>query len=100
MEIELDIFTALPIGSMLGLVYIGVLEMKPGQKYGSLILGEDGKFHKDPNCKSFGGKGKKRPSAGAKISKAIKGSHIYNNGIINKRAFECPEGFVPGKLKK
>lgn len=77
-----------------------VLEMKPGQKYGSLILGEDGKFHKDPNCKSFGGKGKKRPSAGAKISKAIKGSHIYNNGIINKRAFECPEGFVPGKLKK
>lgn len=21
-------------------------------------------------------------------------------GIINKRAFECPEGFVPDKLKK
>ena len=28
------------------------------------------------------------------------GKHCYNNGIIGIRAFECPEGFVPGKLKK
>lgn len=28
-----------------------------------------------------------------------KGMHWYNNGIINKLGFECPEGFNPGKLK-
>ena len=24
----------------------------------------------------------------------------WNNGIINKKARECPEGFVKGKLRK
>ena len=28
------------------------------------------------------------------------GEHHYNNGIINICAKECPEGFVPGMLKK
>ena len=28
-----------------------------------------------------------------------KGTRWFNNGQINKRCFECPEGFVPGKLK-
>ena len=38
-------------------------------------------------------------------SKAMKGNkyhlgkHWYNNGKINKRAKECPPGFVPGMLK-
>jgi len=27
-----------------------------------------------------------------------KGSHYFNNGKINVRAKECPEGFVPGRL--
>ena len=33
-----------------------------------------------------------------KISEAKKGKHWYNNGIKNKLCFECPDGFVPGKL--
>ena len=28
----------------------------------------------------------------------IRGRHWYNNGKISKRAYECPDGFVPGKL--
>lgn len=32
-----------------------------------------------------------------KLSEAQKGCHWYTNGIINKRCFECPEGFVKGR---
>lgn len=35
-----------------------------------------------------------------KLSEANKGMHWYNNGKISKRAYECPEGFVPGRIKK
>lgn len=41
-----------------------------------------------------------------KISEAVKGHRNtagkkwFNNGAINTRALECPEGFVPGRLKK
>lgn len=28
----------------------------------------------------------------------VKGKHWFNNGEINIRAYECPEGFVPGRL--
>ena len=38
---------------------------------------------------------KKRP-----ITKGSKGMSWFNNGVINKMAYECPEGFVKGKLKK
>ena len=34
-----------------------------------------------------------------KISEAFKGCHWYNNGKINKLCYECPPGFVPGRLK-
>lgn len=34
-----------------------------------------------------------------KLSAATKGSRWYNNGVINVRAFECPEGFVLGILR-
>ena len=34
-----------------------------------------------------------------KTSEAMKGKHWYNNGKINKRAKECPEGFTPGRVK-
>ena len=34
-----------------------------------------------------------------KISEAHKGCHWFNNGKISKRAKECPEGFVPGRIK-
>ena len=29
---------------------------------------------------------------------ASKGMHWYNNGKINKLCYECPDGFVPGRL--
>ena len=33
-----------------------------------------------------------------KMSEANKGRHWFNNGEVNKFCFECPEGFIPGKL--
>ena len=39
-----------------------------------------------------------------KLSEALKGKskgkglHYYNNGVINVRCYECPEGFVPGRI--
>lgn len=35
-----------------------------------------------------------------KISKAMNGRHWYNNGIENKFAFEQPDGFTPGKIRR
>ena len=42
-----------------------------------------------------------------KMSEAAMGKNTWtkgrlwvNNGKINKRAYECPEGFVPGRLRK
>ena len=34
-----------------------------------------------------------------KLSEVHKGKHWYNNGQINKFCYECPDGFVPGKLR-
>lgn len=42
-------------------------------------------------------KGENNPMHG---KSAVKGSKWYNNGIKNIRAYECPEGFVEGVLKK
>ena len=28
------------------------------------------------------------------------GRHFYNNGCVTIAAFECPDGFVPGRLKR
>ena len=35
-----------------------------------------------------------------KISEANKGRRHFNNGEIDVFCFECPEGFVPGRLKR
>ena len=32
-------------------------------------------------------------------TKGATGMHWYNNGIVNNLAYECPEGFVEGRLK-
>lgn len=42
-------------------------------------------------------KGKKGVQTAWNIGK--KGRHWYNNGVIAVQAFECPEGFVKGRLK-
>lgn len=33
-----------------------------------------------------------------KLSEAAKGRHWYNNGKENRFCFECPDGFLPGRL--
>ena len=35
-----------------------------------------------------------------KMSESKKGSYFFNNGVICVRAKTCPEGFVPGRLKR
>ena len=35
-----------------------------------------------------------------KIAEAMKGTRFFNNGEINIRAKECPDGFIPGRIKK
>ena len=50
---------------------------------------------------SVAGKGKpKSEETRKRMSEANKGVHWYNNGKINKRAKECPDGFTPGRLRK
>lgn len=49
-----------------------------------------GKHHSDETKKKIGEKNKV----------IMKGMRYFNNGTINKRAKECPEGFVPGRLKR
>ena len=45
--------------------------------------------------------GKKRSDeAKKKLSEASKGRRWFNNGKINTMAKECPQGFVPGILKR
>ena len=34
-----------------------------------------------------------------KIRETEKGKHWYNNGKENKYCYECPPGFVPGRIK-
>ena len=43
---------------------------------------------------------KKKIGEANKGNKYHLGKHWYNNGKISKRAYECPEGFVPGRLQK
>ena len=76
-------------------------EAKKGNKY---FLG---KKHSDEAKKkmreAMKGKniGKKRSEeTRKKLSEVRKGTHWYNNGKINIRAKECPQGFAPGRIKK
>ena len=41
---------------------------------------------------------KMREEYAKKVSKSKKGRHYYNNGDVEVMCFECPEGFVPGRL--
>ena len=40
----------------------------------------------------------KKGNTYAKGNTNVRGKRWFNNGKISKRAFECPEGFVPGRL--
>ena len=41
---------------------------------------------------------KKKMSEAAKGNTNTKGMHWFNNGEVNKLCYECPPGFVPGRL--
>ena len=43
---------------------------------------------------------KHSPERNAKKSALQTGKKWYNNGEVNTFTFECPEGFVPGMLKR
>lgn len=46
-------------------------------------------------------KGKQHSAeARKKMSESKKGSYFFNNGVKSIRAKTCPEGFVPGRLKR
>ena len=42
---------------------------------------------------------KKRIGAANKGNTNVRGRHWFNNGKISIRAKECPEGFIPGRLR-
>ena len=48
--------------------------------------------------KKFSKEHKKKIAEAQKGNTYVRGRHWYNNGKINKRCYECPDGFVPGKL--
>ena len=62
-----------------------------------------GKHHSEEtrNKMSEANKGKHHTEdAKKKMSAQRKGMRFFNNGKINKRAKECPPGFIPGRLRK
>ena len=50
--------------------------------------------------KSRSAETRKRMSEAQKGNTNVRGKHWYNNGKECKFCFECPEGFVPGRLQK
>ena len=62
-------------------------------------IGEKSKGNKNMLGKKHSAESKKRMSEAFKGKNIwTRGVHWYNNGKISKRAKECPEGFVPGRL--
>ena len=57
-------------------------------------LGKDNPFYGKTHSEEV----KKRISEKNKVK--MKGMRFFNNGKINIRAKECPDGFVPGRIKK
>ena len=57
-------------------------------------LGKDNPFYGKHHSEEI----KKRIGAANKVR--MKGMRFFNNGKINIRAKECPDGFVPGRIKK
>ena len=63
-------------------------------KIGAAMKGKPG-----PNKgKKFSEEHKKKLREAAKGNKNAKGMHWFNNGKENKFCYECPPGFVPGRL--
>ena len=62
-----------------------------------------GKHHTEETKKKLRKANKGKPKSEEtrkRMGEAKKGMHFFNNGKINIRAKECPQGFVPGMLRK
>lgn len=57
-------------------------------------LGKDNPFYGKTHSEEF------RKKIGEINKVRMKGMRFFNNGIINIRAKECPDGFIPGRIKK
>ena len=57
-------------------------------------LGKDNPFYGKTHSEEF------RKKIGEINKVKVKGMRFFNNGKINIRAKECPDGFVPGRIKK
>lgn len=62
-----------------------------------LKLGPQSEDHRRKISEALKGKPKSEEHR-RKLSAVRKGKHWFNNGTTNTQAFECPEGFVPGRL--
>ena len=72
------------------LIALGMYYNRPPEELIFLTASEHSSFNK----------GKKlSDETKQKIGEAKKGIRFFNNGKINIRAKECPEGFVPGQLR-
>ena len=74
---------------------------KPKSEETRKKMGEAKKGEKNPNYRkqlSEGTRNKIREAS--KGNTNVRGTRWFNNGKINIRAKECPEGFTPGQLRK
>ena len=53
-----------------------------------------GKKHSEESLRKMSESHKVHPP-----TKGSKGMHWYNNGKVNAYAYECPEGYIKGRLK-
>ena len=57
-----------------------------------------GKHHSDETKRMISESKKGKPSWNKGLKLGSNGTHWYNNGEVNVKAKECPEGFVKGRL--
>jgi len=69
-----------------------IAESNKGNKSGIGNKSMSGKIHSEESRRLM--------SESHKGNTANTGKKYFNNGIINKMAYECPEGFVVGMLRK
>ena len=72
---------------------------KPSNKKGKKLSEETKKKLREANKgKKLSAETRRKMRAANRIKNI--GRRWYNNGKINKRCYECPDGFVPGMLRK
>ena len=92
------------------LIFLTPTEHHRLHNLGKMPSGMNGKHHSEETRKkmSESNKGENNPMFGKhhsaetrkKMSEAHKGKHWYNNGVTSIKTETCPEGFVPGRIKR